>query len=88
MLALAITVALASIRAGTGGCPYGNVEFVEAEAQADYTVRFVNSQAAADCVIRWTSVAPGPGFWREVTSWPDFRVYVTTGIADFTVLAQ
>lgn len=94
MLALSIATALVATPASgddrparrvAGSCPYGDVAFTETESQADYSVRFVSSQAAADCVIRWTSIAPGHGQWREVSSWPDFRVYRTTGIADLTV---
>ena len=65
-------------------CPHGNVQFVSSPALADYTVRFVGSRAAADCVIKWASIAPGRGEWREVDSFPDFRVFATEGIADFT----
>lgn len=101
MLALALSTALltpeiAGARsdggrprgAAVGGCPHGNVEIVSSKAKADYSVRFVNSRATADCVVRWVSVAPGPGHWREVSSFPDFRIYVTDGIADLTVLAE
>ena len=88
MFAIVLVTALASIGTGTGGCPHGDIEFVSSQAKADSTVRFVGSQVAADCVVRWTSVAPGPGYWREVSSFPDFRLYVTDGIADFTVFIE
>ncbi len=82
MLALTLATALA------GACPYGDVEFVSSQAKADATIRFVNSQAAADCVVRWASVAPGPGYWREVSSFPDIRLFVTDGIANYTVFIE
>lgn len=88
MLALALVTILASSEAQVGGCPSGDVAFESSEAKADYSVRFVRTQAAADCVVRWTSVAPGPGYWREVSAFPDFRLYVTNGIADFTVFVE
>ncbi len=99
MLALALVTTLASTpTAGdhggpsrgvaVGGCPHGDVEIVSSKATADYSVRFVSSAATADCVVRWVSVAPGPGHWRRTSSFPDFRIYVTNGIADLTVLAK
>lgn len=91
MLALTLATILASTGAEAshrGDCPYGDIAFVSSQAKADATVRFVRTQAAADCVVRWTSVAPGPGYWREVSSFPDFRLFVTTGIADFTVFTE
>ncbi len=91
MLTLALVTALVGPEIGTSQnstCPSGNIEFVSSKAKADYSVRFVNSRATADCVVRWVSVAPGPGHWREVSSFPDFRIYVTDGIADITVLAE
>ena len=74
--------------AAVGGCPHGNVQIVSSKAKADYSVRFVSSAVAADCVVEWTTVAPGPGHWREVSSFPDFRIVVTEGIADITVYAR
>lgn len=97
MLALAVALALtaneAEVEAETEavierGCPYGSVQYTSSPATADYTVRFVTSQVRADCVVRWVTVAPGPGQWRKVASWPDFRVFVTSGIADFDVYAR
>ena len=74
--------------AAVGGCPHGNVEIVSSKAKADYSIRFVRSAAAADCVVEWVTVAPGPGHWRQVSSFPDFRIYPTEGIADLTVYAE
>lgn len=85
MLVIALIGAIANSQ--SNACPHGDVSY-SSKAKADYTVRFVNSTAAADCVVRWVSVAPGPGHWRRVSSFPDFRVYVTDGIADITVFAE
>jgi len=74
--------------AGAGRCPHGDVEFVGAEAQAHLSIRFVSSQAAADCVVRWTTIAPGPGEWREGARWPAYRLFATDGIADLTVFIK
>ena len=96
-LTIALTIALTNPTSGdggpargvaVGGCPHGDVEIVASKAKANFTVRFVNSRAAADCVVRWVTVAPGPGHWRQTSSFPDFRIYVTDGIADLTVLAE
>lgn len=74
--------------ATTRSCPYGDVQFVRSPALADLTVRFVRSRAKADCVLAWVTVAPGPGQWREVDSWPDMTVYATDGFADLTVYVK
>jgi len=96
MLAIAVVVALLGPAASAGGdarlargiCPSGDIAITPHEAQADSAVRYVSSPAVADCVVRWARVAPGPGEWRIVSSWPDHRIYLTTGIADITVFIQ